>query len=185
MVEKQDLRIKWYHATGELPYGVQGVFKDVLALVADEKKKDLIYGADYGSGGACLVNAAGNMLASHENVSEGGGYGIPMKRFGEVVSLFDQINQLLWKEGVNTDDRFVSPLAAEILLQWFGPEKQPPNPEDIAEAKAKAFADNVPYTEPTDEELRESFLAALNNPDRISTPFDQVVVDEPSSENIS
>lgn len=178
MTDKQQLRIEWNKATGDLPYGVQKVFKDVLTLVAEDKKKDLVYGMDYGDGGACLVNSASNMLTAHANENEGGGHGIPTAHFGEVVRLFDRINSLLKQEGVNTTSK-VSPLAADILLRWFGPEKQPPAVEDIEEAKAKAFADNIPYTEPSDEEMQADFLAALTNPDREATPFDQIEFPEP------
>lgn len=171
--KKHALRLSWHAATSALPYGVQNVFLDVLGLVADEQKKDLVYGADYRDGGACLVNAAGNMLTSS------GGNGIPSLYFGDVVSAFDSINSLLFDEGVNTT-KFVSPLAAEILMQWFGERKEAPDLEAIDAAKQEAFAKNLPYREPSDAEMAEAFQNMLNNPIQPSTvtPFDVPVTND-------
>lgn len=167
-----ELRQKWETATGNLPYGVQHVFKDVLDLVAEGKKNDLVYGADYTSQGACLVNASANMLVS------GGGHGIPMANFSDVVSLFDQINAMLAVKGVNTEPNKVSPLAAEILCTWYAPLKE--NPQ-VVEAFTSSDGHEIPmpYIEATDEEMEQAFMTLLQSRP-IETPFDVV---EPLHEN--
>lgn len=160
-----ELREKWEVATGNLPYGVQRVFKDVLDLVAEGKKKDLVYGSDYTSKGACLVNASANMLTT------GGGHGVPSASFGEVVSLFDQINHMLYQKDVNTEANLVSPLAAEILVMWFAPLKDSP----IAfESPTDENVIPLPYMEPTDAEMEEAFLTLLQSRP-VETPFDELV----------
>lgn len=167
MYDPDELRSAWGKATHELPYGVQRAFKDVLDLVQEGKKKDLIYGADYTANGACLVNASANMLVV------GGGHGIPMAAFSDVVSLFDRINKYLEEQGVNNEPSHVSPLAAEILLSWYGPLKDVP---DVVE-NFKTEDDNIiplPYIEATDEEMEQAFMSLLENRP-VETPFDEIV----------
>ena len=158
-LEKYELRQRWYKATGELPYGVQLVFKDILGLVAEGKNTSLVFNADYRGSGACLVNAGANMLVS------GGGHGIPMQHFHEVVSTFDAINSMLGTEKVNTDG-FVSPLAADILLQWFGPQKPQPTSEDSLTPTTEG-----PYIEISDEEMADAFKEILTSPQINPSPF--------------
>jgi hypothetical protein len=160
------LREKWQNATAELPYGVQRAFKDVLELVAEEKKKDLVYGADYTDKGACLVNSAANMLVV------GGGHGIPMAQFSDVVSLFDTINQMFYTQGVNSNYHMVSPLAAEILCMWYAPLKDVPPVVENWEAE-EGNVIPLPYIEATDEEMEQAFMTLLNNRP-VKTPFDDV-----------
>lgn len=171
MYDPDELRSQWGKATHDLPYGVQRVFKDVLDLVQEGKKQDLVYGADYSNSGACLVNASANMLVA------GGGHGIPMAAFGDVVSLFDRINKYLEIQGVNNEPGLVSPLAAEILLNWYAPLKEVP---EVVE-NFKTEGDNLiplPYIEATDEEMEQAFMTLLENRP-IETPFDELVpVDE-------
>lgn len=170
MYDPDKFRSMWSEATGNLPYGVQRVFHDVLDLVQEGKKKDLVYGADYTSDGACLVNASANMLVV------GGGNGIPMANFSDVVSLFDQINGYFRTIDVNEQDGIVSPLAAEILLKWYADLKEVP---DVVE-NFKTEDDNIvpmPYIERTDEEMEEAFMTLLNNRPQ-ATPFDDVVPSE-------
>lgn len=148
------LLTQWTGATAELSWGVAKVFRDALTLVADEKVT-LVYGADYLNGRPCLVNSVGQMLQT------GGGRGIPSHQFGPVVSLFDQINGALEIDGVNTTDRTVSPLAAEILLRHFAPEKEQTMESKVQQAmSAEAFGQNV-YTEPTDEDVARDWLNSL------------------------
>ena len=161
------LRKEWETATSKLQYGVQRVFRDVLSLVADEKKTNLVWGADYMDQGACLVNAAGNMLTT------GGGNGVPSANFGEVVGLYDKINRKFKDEGINTTDNYVSPLAAEILLQWFAPQKPTPLEDAVNEATANEyFAEGLTYVEPTDEEMTRALLEMLSEPPAaVESPF--------------
>jgi hypothetical protein len=151
-----ELRLKWNVATANLKYGEQRVFIDVLTLVAEDKKHDLVWGKDYGDGGACLVNAAGNLLTT------GGGHGIPMANFGAVVGLYDTINRIFYGRDINTDNH-VSPLAAEILLQWFAPLKPTPLETEVNDAMAnEAFAEGLSYTEPTDEDMTRALMEMLS-----------------------
>jgi hypothetical protein len=163
------LHVQWTEATARLNYGEQRVFKDVLALVAEEKKTNLVWGSDYGDSGqsACLVNAAGSML------SKGDGSGVPMQQFGEVVGLYDKLNREYLTRDINTSQH-VSPLAAEILLHHFAPLKEAPM-ETIA--KESHFAADQDYVEPTDEEMLGDLLRLLSEDDlpvgnEVQTPFD-------------
>lgn len=158
------LKSQWAEATGNLPFGVQRVFKDVLDLVAEGTKKDLVYGADYTSEGACLVNASANMLVV------GGGHGIPMANFTDVVSLFDKINNWLYIQDVNTSPNLVSPLAAEILSRWYAPLKE--SAEPIATPEDENVV-SLPYSERTDAEMEEAFMTLLESRP-MATPFDNV-----------
>lgn len=145
-----NLLVDWKHAIASQPWGVQRVFKDVLTLVKEEKKHDLIYSADYRDGGACLVNAAGNLLTT------GGGKGIPSANFSSVVGAFDAINRELLKIDVNKDYH-VSPMAAEILLHHY-PELKEPTPVEQAET----FGDKSErYVEPSDEQMQEYMTEML------------------------
>lgn len=162
------LRKKWTEATAALAYGEQRVFADVLKLVADDVKKNLIWGSDYADGGttACLVNAAGSML------SKGDGAGVPMQQFRNVVALYDQINREFRARDINLDHH-VSPLAAEILLQWFAPLKEAPS-EVLA--RESHFKGDEHYVEPTDEVMLNDLLNMLSTereaPKDVVTPFD-------------
>ena len=162
------LHLQWTEATAKLAYGEQRVFKDVLTLVSEEKKTNLVWGSDYwGSSGACLVNAAGSML------SKGDGSGVPMQQFGEVVALYDQLNREYLNRGINSTQH-VSPLAADVMLQYFAPLKEAP-----AETLAREthFADDQNYVEPTDEAMLSDLLKLLSDNDlpvgeEVQTPFD-------------
>jgi hypothetical protein len=143
----------WGTATGNLSWGVQRVFLETLHAVKDGDIH-LVHGSDYRDGKPCLVNAVASMLTT------GGGAGIPSAHFGPVVSLFDQINDALLREGVNTDG-YVSPLAAEILIRNFGPLKPEPAPETLA-----AISHGANYVEPSDEELASDWLKAMEAPSR-------------------
>jgi hypothetical protein len=168
--DPDNLRAQWCKATGELPYGVQRTFKDVLDLVQEGKKKDLVYGADYTDQGACLVNASANMLVA------GGGHGIPMANFHDVVSIFDQANHYFYQVGVNTDSNIVSPLAAEILLNWYADLKDVPNVVENFETE-NGHVIPMPYIEASDEEMEEAFMTLLENRP-VATPFDDVRVSQ-------
>jgi hypothetical protein len=168
---------KWQAATAALPYGVQRVFHDVFTLVAEGKKSNLVYGSDYaGPTGTCLVNAADNLLVT------GGGRGVPMATFGDVVSLFDTINRVLKDKGVNKDN-YVSPFAAEIFLSWFAPLKEKPTEAAIEEAMVnEAFAQQLDavtygYVEPTDEEMARALMDMMSDDtDREGTEWTQAEV---------
>lgn len=171
MADLDVLRQNWYKATDDLPWGVQRVFADVLTLAADEKTPSpLVFGADYADGGACLVNQAAQFLKA---IDGEGGTGKPMDSFGRVVSLFDDINREFLTRGINTE-RKVSPLAADILLQWFSPLKETPLEAEVNDAiKAE-----TPYVEPTDEEMKEALLDMLTSTPMEETPFDANVVQD-------
>lgn len=164
LTTKDEYRTQWQNATANLPYGVQRVFHDVFTLVAEGKKTNLVWGADYaGTSGTCLVNAADNLLIT------GGGRGVPMATFSEVVSLYDHINRWLKDEGVNKDN-YVSPFAAEVFLSWFAPLKEKPTEAAIEEAMVnEAFANDLAtavgqeaYIEPTDEEMARSLMDMMS-----------------------
>lgn len=158
------LRLEWQQATGNLPWGVQRVFRDVFQLAADQKTPTpLVWGRDYGDGGACLVNQGAQFLAL---INGEGGEGKPSVAFGEVVGLFDRINREFLKADVNVDQT-VSPLAADILLQWFAPLRDRPIDSMVDEAlSAEVFASSgeLPYTEPSDEDLARGLIEFLCSP---------------------
>lgn len=143
----QSLTAQWKVATGKLSWGVQKVFHDVFVL-ASEGKTTLAYGADYNSDGApCLVNTVGVMLKA---TGGKGDYGLPAQHFGEIVSLFDQINDELFNRQVNTQYKVVSPMAAEVFLYHFADLKEKPEPgSEIPEGT---------YVEPTDEAMAEALV---------------------------
>lgn len=144
---------QWTQATANLKSGTQNAFHDVLVL-AEQGKINLVWGADYRDGGACLVNQAGAMLTT------GGGRGVPITNFRDVVALFDQINRVLMDKGVNVDGT-VSPLAADILLKHYAllKEIEVSTEEAVKEAMAnEAFAEAI-YVEPTDEEIAAQLKA--------------------------
>lgn len=150
----QTLYTQWNEATAKLSWGVQRVFRDALTLVS-EGKVHLAYGADYNDGSPCLVNSVAQMLTT------GGGQGIPSANFGEVVSLFDRINRHLHGVNVNTENGRVSPLAADIMLRYFAPEREKPIEVAVNEAtQAEAFA-NAVHVEPKDEDIARDWLNAL------------------------
>lgn len=172
-MDLETLHTQWKAATANLNYGEQRVFKDVLTLVSEEKKTNLVWGADYGDGGqgACLVNAAGSML------SKGDGSGVPMQQFGEVVALYDKLNREYRTRDINTDHH-VSPLAADILLQHFAPLKEAPME---AIARESHFKHGDKYVEPTDEAMLNDLMNMLSEPEApvdIVTPFDNAHTDE-------
>lgn len=116
----------WTEATANLSWGAQNVIHTALELAKDGQVK-IVYGADYYDGSACLVNTVGQML------EVGGGSGIPMHHFGAMVGEFDRLNAEFARQGVNSDWRTMSPLAAEILLQHFGPLKDQPVATEICQ----------------------------------------------------
>ena len=157
---------KWTAATGNLPWGTQHAFHTVLKA-AQDGETTLVYGADYGLNGACLVNTVGVMLTT------GGGHGVPSANFGEVVSLFDQINSALYMANCNDKAGIVSPLSADILLTHYAPLKEQPDFGPIAEDELDAT-----YKEPTDAAMAEA-LAELftNTPAAATITFDPEHVD--------
>lgn len=165
------LREQWGAATAALPWGAQRVFIDVLTLAQQEKTPSpLVWGRDYGDGGACLVNQGAQLLSALDGE---GGYGKPSQMFGEVVSLFDQINQEFFKNDINFN-KTVSPLAADILIQWFAPLKDQPLEEQVNEAQAnEAFAQGI-IPERSDEDMTRALMAMLSEPPpAVESPFPQ------------
>lgn len=142
----------WNTATANLPWGVQRVFLSTLESVKDEQIH-LVWGKDYRDGKPCLVNAVASMLTT------GGGHGIPMDKFRDVVTAFDSLNSQLRKQGVNTDG-YVSSLAAEILIRNFGELK----PEPEVDTSTVGELSNGAYIESTDEEMAQDFLNAMTAP---------------------
>lgn len=154
----------WTEATANLSWGAQNVIHTALELAKDGQVK-IVYGADYYDGSACLVNTVGQML------EVGGGSGIPMHHFGAMVGEFDRLNAEFARQGVNSDWRTMSPLAAEILLQHFGPLKDQPVVGPIADPIAQELPGHreiIP--EVSDEDFAASWLAAVST--------DAVVEDE-------
>jgi hypothetical protein len=139
---------------------------DVLNLVS-EGKTHLVWGADYRDGKPCLVNAVGQML------STSGGHGIPMLAFRDVVSEFDRLNGLMFEAGINKDG-YVSPLAADFLIRNFGEVKPMVVEEVTAEVK------ETPYVEPSDKDLMESWLSAMQAP----APEDIAAAPSPENEYV-
>lgn len=166
----ETLRMEWEKATSNLNWGVQRVFADVLTLAADEKTPTpLVWGRDYGDGGACLVNQGAQFLSA---IGGQGGHGKPSAAFGTVVGLFDEINKAFFEKGINVD-KSVSPLAADIMLQWFAPLKESPLENDLGTVEAAGTS--IPYVEPTDEEMKTALLDMLSTPPPVETtvtPFD-------------
>jgi hypothetical protein len=142
----------WNTATSNLPWGVQRVFMETLEAVKDEKIH-LVWGRDYRDGKPCLVNAVASMLTT------GGGHGVPMDKFRDVVAAFDSLNYQLRHQGVNADG-YVSPLAAEILIRNFGELK----PEPDIDTSTVGELSHGAYIEPTDEEMAQDFLNAMTAP---------------------
>jgi hypothetical protein len=145
---------EWRNATAGLEWGAQRVLHNTLDAVAKDGVH-LVHGSDYRDGKPCLINAAGQMLAS------GGGHGIPSSYFGPIVGLFDRINAALVEKGVNDDTGYVSPLAAEILLRHFATLKPIPDEASLAGADVDAI---TPYVEPSDSEIAESWVNAMKAP---------------------
>ncbi len=170
---------KWHNATGNLKWGVHKVFKDVLQAAKDEKIT-LIYGSDYGDGGACLVNTAGVFLTTHAGLDAGGGQGIPTANFSEVVSVFDTINAQFHNVGVNVTPGTVSPLGADILLRHYGNEPGKDFERIDAPVANEAFA-SVTYREPTDQEIARDLANAFVN---AKTRTDIVIYEE-NVQNVS
>lgn len=144
----------WNTATANLPWGVQRVFLDALNSVKDEQIH-MVWGRDYRDGKPCLVNAVASMLTTS------GGHGIPLNKFGPVVSAFDSLNFQLRQQGVNTD-AYVSPLAAEILIRNFGDLK----PEPDVDTTTVGELSNGAYIERSDEELAQDWLNSMQAPSR-------------------
>jgi len=160
----------WNVATGNLSWGVQRVFLETLYSVKDHDVH-LVHGADYRDGKPCLVNAVASMLTTSSNGVS------PLREFPKVVGLFDQINKQLQAEGVNSDDGFVSPLAAEILIRNFGNLKPEP---DIDTSVVEASHGAV-YIEPTDEEFAKDWLDSMKSP----APCDITANDEAEIERLA
>lgn len=168
MIDFDTLKEQWQIATGNLPWGVQRVFRDVFVLAADGKTPTpLVWGRDYGDGGACLVNQGAQFL----NLINGeGGHGKPMAAFSEVVSLFDRINAAFLEADINVD-KTVSPLAADIFVQWFAPLRPRPVGDSVDEATApETFAIGI-IPEKSDEDLARALMEMLTTPpDAIESP---------------
>lgn len=148
---------QWKNATAKIKWGEQQAFIDVLTLAENGKSKTpLVWGADYRDKGACLVNKAASMLL------QGGGHGVPSATFGEVVRWFDETNRMFLKKGINTDHN-VSPMAAEILLRWFGPLKEKPAPKADLPTDADGEIDAT-FFEPSDEEMSADLLKMFTTP---------------------
>lgn len=147
--------LRWNTATAALPPGVHATLKDVLNLVSEEKVK-IVHQADYSAGSPCLINSMAQMLA----VTNGeGGHGIPMQHFAPLVAEFDRINSYLRDQGVNTD-QYVSPLAADVLLRYYAPER--PLREGHTEAsEMEEFASNFPMDAELEEKAHD-FVTATN-----------------------
>lgn len=143
---------EWQVATTALPRGVKRVLYDVLDLTAAEKMNNLIYGSDYSGSGTCLINAAGPLLTT------GGGKGVPVTHYRRVVYLYDAINRQLFDLNVNTKYGYVSPLAAEILLQHFADMADVP---DVIIPENELVTADSPYVEPSDEEMYTNWLTAI------------------------
>lgn len=157
--------VAWHDATCFVPWGVNAVVYDALTLAAAESVK-IAYNADYRDGHPCLINAVAPMLIA------GGGLGVPMRNFGQLVRAFDSVNTYLESVGVNKSG-IMSPLAADILLQngnWSrgiaGTERM------ILNAPVKV---NSTYIEPSDAEMQAAMeaIGALNaDPDKaLTTPY--------------
>lgn len=161
MYDFDTLKEQWQIATAKLPWGVQRVFRDVFVLASEQKTPTpLVWGRDYGDGGACLVNQGAQFL----NLINGeGGQGKPMAAFNEVVSLFDRINAAFLEADVNVD-KTVSPLAADIFVQWFAPLRPRPVENAASEAVApEAFASGI-ISERSDEDLARALMDMLTEP---------------------
>lgn len=161
MTDFDELKEQWQIATAKLPWGVQRVFRDVFALAAEQKTPTpLVWGRDYGDGGACLVNQGAQFLSL---IGGEGGYGKPSQAFGEVVRLFDRINREFLEADVNVD-KTVSPLAADIFLQWFAPLRDRPVANAVEEATApEAFATGI-IPERSDEDMARALMEFLTSP---------------------
>ncbi len=147
---------EWNKATSELPWGVQTVMLDTLKMVAEEQIT-LVYGADYFDGSPCLVNAVANLTTA------GGGRGVPLSEFNDLVCAFDDINNMLLGRGINISKN-VSPLAAEILIKNFGTLKEKPVESAVNHAMQREAFDNNVYREPSDEEMARDLFNALSTP---------------------
>ncbi len=146
MNDLDTLLTSWNKATAELSWGVQRVFRNVFELAADGKTH-LVFGRDYSNGNPCLVNTVGTML------TVGGGNGVPMAHFPDIVSLFDKINRELQKREVNEDGNLVSPLAADVFLHHFAPLKdEPVNQGSHSKVTHEA------YVEMTDEQIAQDLV---------------------------
>jgi hypothetical protein len=147
----------WTKATGNLPWGVQGLCHDALTLAAADKVT-LVHGANYYDGRPCLFNAIRQMTQQLEQS--------PASFAGDVVRAFDEVNSDLKRANVNTDSNKVSPLAAEVLLHHFAPLKGAPTAEEIdrINLERESFMRNcTPYIEPTDEEVMTQWLLAIES----------------------
>ena len=160
MTDFDELKEQWQIATAKLPWGVQRVFRDVFALAAEQKTPTpLVWGRDYGDGGACLVNQGAQFLSL---IAGEGGYGKPSQAFGEVVGLFDKINAEFLKADVNVNQT-VSPLAADIFLNWFAPLRDRPVDHAVTESIApEAFSVGI-IPERSDEDMARALMEFLTS----------------------
>lgn len=142
---------RWHDATTGLEWGTHSVFKEALQQVADENIK-MVFQADDYNGSPCLVNAVRPML-----IADGKTH--PMSAFPGVVGAFDEINNVLRQEGINaSDNKYVSPLAAEILLRHMGKPGDKPDPNDDVPLPELA----IPYREASDEDLALDWSLSLD-----------------------
>lgn len=163
---------KWTEAITALPWGVAKAFQNVFELAADGKTH-LVYGRDYNDQYPCLVNTVGVMLKA---TGGKGGSGLPSQHFGEVVNLFDQINQQFWSMNVNTDPDLVSPLAADIFLRHFPDldSMKADREKEYEDARQEAIkrGEQVQYTEPTDEEMAKALSELFTDTQPSCTSID-------------
>jgi hypothetical protein len=161
---------RWTHAVSELNWGVQAVIFDALTLVASEDIK-MVYSSDSWDGTPCLFNAVSAMTEQTKHNP----HRAPSSFAPEVVRAFDQVNGELDVLGVNTSSRYVSPLAAEVLLRHFGPLKSAPTDKPIpATVSTSVVVETAPYVEPTDTELAEQWVTAQT----VTPPVDASNVDD-------
>lgn len=157
---------KWTQVTAGLDWGKQRVLYDTLTLAAEGKIK-VVYGADDYDGSPCLINAVGCMVKS-QNES-------PSMNEPHLVRLFDQINRYLNDKGVNTEgDRgHMSPLAAEILVQYFAPLREIPSGTPVNEVPiAEPY-----FVEPTDAEIQAAWEKSQSNEaQRIEREADETIL---------
>lgn len=146
MTDLDTLLTNWNTATANLSWGVQRVFRNVFELAA-AGKTHLVFGRDYSDGSPCLVNSVGTML------TVGGGNGVPMAHFPDIVSLFDSINRELQKRDVNEDGNLVSPLAADVFLHHFAPLKDEP-----LNRGGHSKVTHDAYVEMTDEQIAKDLV---------------------------
>lgn len=155
---------KWTQVTAGLDWGKQRVLHDTLTLAAEGKIK-VVYGADDYDGSPCLINAVGCMVKSQGET--------PMTNEPHLVRLFDSINKWFIDKGVNTEGipGHMSPLAAEILVQYFAPLREIPSGTPVGEIPiAEPY-----FVEPSDAEIQaawEKSQAEQSERDSMNSEYD-------------